>query len=101
MAFILGQPRYAKVPWGDLEQGDLREQGKPEWLRDSRHERHLGLLVRGQYVGTLGMLMIRCERHQDWLLPVGMSIANGSPVLKAEAEDMLMRVQSNPRRERI
>jgi hypothetical protein len=68
--------RYAKVPWGDIRESDLREQGEPEFVRDVDEESHIGLHVRGTYGITLGMLAVRCERHGNGLVPLTMAIAD-------------------------
>ena len=55
-------------------------QGDPEYTRDVYRERHLGLLIRGEFVDVLGLLAIRCERHGDRLTPLTMCIAE-TPVV--------------------
>lgn len=75
MGIIFGPQRYARVPWSEIEQSDLIEQGKPELVRDCRRERHLGLNIKGQYVHSLGILAVRCERYGDDLFPISMAIA--------------------------
>lgn len=98
MGIIVGPTRYALVPWSDIRPSDLMEQGDPELVRDCRHERHLGLHVRGEYVASLGLLAIRCERHHGWLLPLSMAIADTPPFVNTDQDADAIPVQSNPRR---
>ena len=88
MAFILGPMRFPLVPWGDISVSDLREAGPPELQRDIRTfgtaEKHLCLLVKGQYVPTLGMIAVRCERHSGWLLPLTLAIVDTTAVIEDE-----------------
>jgi hypothetical protein len=71
---------FAKVQWDVVKPSDLVEQGDPEIVRDCRNvigqpERHIGLLVKGEYVPTLGILAIRCSRRGNEIgIPLGLAI---------------------------
>lgn len=82
---------YAKAPWSDVAPSDLEPQGEPETTIDYRHETHLGLYVRGEYVAYLGMLAVRCETRAGWLMPLGIAIADTVAI-------ETIPVHSNPRR---
>lgn len=87
---------YALTAWSDIPPSDLREQGEPEIVRDLRHERHLGLHIKGEYVTSLGLLAIRCERHYGWDLPLSMAIAETPSFI--DTDDAMHALHSNPRR---
>lgn len=74
MGLIFGPQRFAKSPWSDVAPSDLVEQGKPDFHRDCRRERHIGLCIRGEYVANLGVLAVRCERYGEDLFPISMAI---------------------------
>ena len=88
---ILGPTRYARVPWSWIAPSDLREAGPPELTRDirkfGRAERHLCLAIKGEYVPTLGMVAIRCERHSGWELPLSLAIVDTAAVTIDEGGD--------------
>ncbi len=85
--------RYAPIPWGEILPSDLVAQGDPESLMIYRREEHLGLHVRGEYVRSLGMLALRCERRGMELCPLSMAISDTPIVLNTDDG-----LQSNPRR---
>lgn len=84
--------RYARAPWADVAPADLEPKGDPEWAIDYRHERHMGLLIVGEYVPELGMLGIRCAVQQGALAPISLAIADGPVAVAIEP------AQSNPKR---
>ena len=89
-----GKPlrRYTRTPWGEVAASDLEPQGEPETVIVYRREEHLGLVVRGTFGVTLGMLGVRCERHGSILSPIGLAIADTPIAIDTGT------LQSNPRR---
>lgn len=92
------------VPWGDIAPSDVREanEGQVELYRDlsidGRPERHLAMLVVGQYDRSLalGLVAVRCERHGEQLIPLTCSIPETPATAIAVREPCPL--QSNPRR---
>lgn len=102
-------PRYwptrrPLVRWGDIDGSDLKEanHGQIELCRDvqvdGRPERHIGMLVVGQYERSLalGLVALRCERRGESLIPLTCSIPETpATVVPTPAP---VPAQSNPRR---
>lgn len=89
------EPR-SLVPWW-LFHSDINpaNKGKLEFTRDlvvrGIPEKHVAMFVTGQFVASLGMIAIRCERRQtsagEQLLPMGMAIPDDAPMPIDTAEN--------------
>ena len=98
--------RVPNVPWSGIERSDLyrANDGELELYRDvqidGHSERHLAMLVIGQYDHSMALCLvaIRCERHGEHLVPLTCSIPETPAAVVREP--VATPAQSNPRRRR-
>jgi hypothetical protein len=72
----VGQPRFARVPWGDIEDdSDLTlAAGTIDKIRPAFGGQLLGMPVRGQYVPMLGTVALRCQWDAGVLVPESIAL---------------------------
>lgn len=81
-----GTPAVSLVPWW-LSNTDINPAGKGferDTITQGQPQRQLAFHVTGQYVPSLGLIAIRCERRGETLTPIGMALSDDAPLVIAD-----------------